>query len=95
VEIGQDRGVSAVQVCLAWSMNRPGVASLVVGARNDAQLLDNLAAVDLQLSTEETARLDALSNPPLVYPYWHHLKSAAGRLGPADLALVDGRSWQS
>ena len=39
VAIGEDHGVSAAQVSLAWSMNRPGVASLVIGARNDAQLL--------------------------------------------------------
>jgi aryl-alcohol dehydrogenase-like predicted oxidoreductase len=40
VAIGEDHGVSAAQVSLAWSMNRPGVASLVIGARTDAQLLD-------------------------------------------------------
>ncbi|WP_275559234.1 aldo/keto reductase [Streptomyces sp. 5-6(2022)] len=93
VEIGEEHGVSAARVSLAWLMNRPGVASLVVGARKDEQLLDNLAAADLELTAEQTARLDALSDPPLIYPYWHHLKSGSDRLGTADLSLLGGRSY--
>ena len=88
VEIGADHGVSAAQVALAWLLARPGISSLVVGARTDEQLADNLAAATLELSAEETARLDALSAPPLIYPHWHQAKTAADRLGPADRALL-------
>jgi aryl-alcohol dehydrogenase-like predicted oxidoreductase len=89
VEVGEGRGVSAAQVALAWTAGRPGVASLVVGARNEAQLKDNLASAELKLSTEERAKLDAVSLPELIYPYWHQLNTVADRLGPADLALHD------
>jgi len=88
VEIGEGHGVSAAQVALAWLLARPGISSLVVGARTDEQLADNLAAATLELSAEETARLDALSAPPLIYPHWHQAKTAADRLGPADRAWL-------
>src|SRR5215208_7859427 len=65
VEIGEAHGVSAAQVALAWLLGRPGVSSLVVGARTDEQLADNLAAVDLRLAGDERATLDELSAPPL------------------------------
>ena len=88
VEIGEAHGVSAAQVALAWLLGRPGVTSLIVGARTDEQLADNLAAADLELSADERGRLDVLSAPPLLYPFWHQAATASDRLGPADLALL-------
>jgi aryl-alcohol dehydrogenase-like predicted oxidoreductase len=88
VEIGEGHGVSAAQVALAWLLGRPGVDSLIIGARTDEQLADNLAAAELTLSADERARLDEVSAPPLLYPYWHQANTAADRLGPADLSLL-------
>ena len=89
VEIGSSHGVSAAQVALAWLLGRPGVVSLIIGARTDVQLEDNLAAADLQLSDGDRARLEEVSRPPLIYPHWHQAKTASDRLGPADLALLE------
>jgi aryl-alcohol dehydrogenase-like predicted oxidoreductase len=80
--------VSAALVALAWLLGRPGVTSLIVGARTDEQLADNLRAAELTLAPEERARLDAASAPPLLYPYWHQARTAADRLSPADLSLL-------
>ena len=88
VEIAEEHGVSPAQVALAWTLGRPGVASLVIGARTDEQLADNLGAADLVLGDEERTRLDELSAPPLLYPYWHQAKTANDRLGEADLTLL-------
>jgi aryl-alcohol dehydrogenase-like predicted oxidoreductase len=88
VEIGQAHGVSAAQVALAWLLRRPGVSSVVVGARRDDQLTDNLAAARLQLTDDQVARLEAVSRPPLPYPYWHQAATASDRLSDADLALL-------
>jgi len=88
VEIADNHGVSAAQVALAWLLGRPGVASVVVGARTEEQLADNLAAAGLRLSEEEHGRLDEVSAPPLLYPYWHQAKTASDRLSPADLTLL-------
>jgi aryl-alcohol dehydrogenase-like predicted oxidoreductase len=88
VEIGAVHGVSAAQVALAWLLGRPGIASLVIGARTDEQLADNLGAADLTLTDEEQARLEQVSRPPLLYPYWHQARTATDRLGPPDLSLL-------
>ena len=88
VQIAEARGVSAAQVALAWLLQRPGVSSIVVGARTDEQLADNLESAELSLSDDERARLEEVSRPPLIYPYWHQRKTAADRLGAADLALL-------
>ena len=88
VEIGEAHSVSAAQVAIAWLLGRPAVTSVVVGARTDEQLADNLAAADLRLSDEERARLDEITVPPLLYPYWHQAATANDRLSPADLALL-------
>jgi aryl-alcohol dehydrogenase-like predicted oxidoreductase len=87
VKVGDGRGVSAAQVALSWLTGRTGVASVIVGARTEAQLIDNLSAAALVLTAEERKLLDDVSLLPLIYPYWHQL-NAAERLGAADLALM-------
>lgn len=88
VQIADGRGASAAQVALAWLLTRPTVSSVIVGARTDEQLADNLKAAELALSADELARLDEVSRPDLLYPYWHQMKTSAARLGQADLALI-------
>jgi aryl-alcohol dehydrogenase-like predicted oxidoreductase len=88
VAVGEARGVSAAQVALSWLAGRPGVANIIVGARTEAQLKDNLAAAELVLTDEERKSLDDVSLLPLIYPYWHQCNSASERLGPADLPLM-------
>lgn len=87
LQVGEARGVSAAQVALAWIAGRPGVASIILGARTEEQLKDNLAASSLALTADERKMLDDVSLQPLIYPYWHQL-NAASRLGPADLSLL-------
>ena len=88
VQVGDAHGRSAAEVALAWTLTRPGVATLVIGARTDEQLKSNLSCVDLKLSAEDVAALEKASRPNLAYPYWHQRNSASDRLGAADLALI-------
>ena len=88
ISIASSHGVSAAQVALAWLLQRPGITSVIVGARTDEQLADNLAAAALELTPGEHARLEAVSRPPLPYPFWHQANSASERLGAADLSLL-------
>jgi aryl-alcohol dehydrogenase-like predicted oxidoreductase len=68
--IASARGVSMAQVALAWLVDRPRVTSVILGARTLEQLEDNLAAAGLHLTADETAALDAASDPaPPDYPY--------------------------
>jgi len=88
IEVSRAHQVSAAQVALAYLLGRPGVTSLVIGARTETQLADNLAAAHLKLTTEERQRLDQVSAPVLLYPYWHQARNAKERLSPADLTLL-------
>jgi aryl-alcohol dehydrogenase-like predicted oxidoreductase len=88
VAISEARGVSAARIALAWLLGRPGVTSLIIGGRTEAQFEDNLACVEVRLTADERARLDQISQPTLLYPYWHQARAASDRLGAADLALL-------
>ncbi|WP_434667747.1 aldo/keto reductase [Klebsiella sp. B345] len=69
-EIAGAKGVSVAQVALAWLLHQPAVSSVIIGAKRREQLADNLAAVDIRLSQEELAQLDAVSALPREYPGW-------------------------
>ncbi|MBK8084856.1 MAG: aldo/keto reductase [Devosia sp.] len=86
-EVAAAHGVSGAQVALAWLLQRPLVASVIIGGRTTAQFEDNLGAAELKLTPGDVAKLDKVSQPPLIYPYWHQSFTAQDRLGPADLAL--------
>jgi aryl-alcohol dehydrogenase-like predicted oxidoreductase len=88
VEIAQAHGVSASQVALAWLLGRPAVSSVIIGARTDEQLADNLAAAQLALSDEQRRRLDAVSAPRLIYPYWHQSATTSDRFSAAEISLL-------
>ncbi len=95
VAIGEGRGVSPAQVALAWLLGRPGVTSVVIGARTEEQLKQNLGTADVTLSAEERGKLDAVSQRPLAYPYWHQAQTASDRLSSADLSLIGPHLAQS
>jgi len=80
--IARERGATSAQVALNWVMNKPGVDTVIVGARHEAQLRDNLAAASWQLTAEEMARLDEVSALPEPYPHWHQHKFGIERNPP-------------
>ena len=65
---------SALLIALNWLVQRPSVATVIIGARNETQLRQNLEAVGWNLTPEQIARLDAASDVTLAYPYWHQRK---------------------
>ena len=69
--IAKETGKTVPQIALNWLLQRPTVATLVIGARNEEQLRANLGAIGWRLTPEQIARLDAASHAPLAYPYWH------------------------
>ncbi|GIX31320.1 MAG: aldo/keto reductase [Porticoccaceae bacterium] len=88
-EVAAELGATPAQVAIAWLLHRPTVASVILGARDEAQLRENLGAADLRLSAEQVARLEAASHvdPPWPhYPYWRD--RAFRRLAPPP---VEGR----
>lgn len=70
-EISAETGRTVAQVSLNWLLQRPTVANVLIGARDEAQLQENLGAVGWNLTAEQVARLDAVSELDTIYPYWH------------------------
>ena len=87
VDIASSREVGVPRIALAYLLHKPAVTSLVIGARTEAQLIENLPADELSLDDHELHRLDEVSAPPLPYPYWWQAKYDE-RLGDADLASL-------
>ena len=73
-DIARAREVTVAQVALNWVLSKPGVDTVILGARDEAQLRDNLAAATWRLSADEMARLDEVSALPEPYPMWHQHK---------------------
>ena len=70
-EVAKETGKTVPQIALNWLLQRPTVSSVIIGARNEEQLKQNLAAVGWNLTPEQVAKLDAASDVTPVYPYWH------------------------
>jgi aryl-alcohol dehydrogenase-like predicted oxidoreductase len=70
-EIAKETGKTVAQIALNWLLQRPTVASIIIGARNEEQLKQNLASEGWSLTAEQLAKLDAASAVTPIYPYWH------------------------
>jgi aryl-alcohol dehydrogenase-like predicted oxidoreductase len=74
--IAQETGRTVAQIALNWVLQRPSVATVIIGARDEAQLKANLGATGWALTAAQIARLDAASAKPKIYPYWHQASFA-------------------
>jgi aryl-alcohol dehydrogenase-like predicted oxidoreductase len=84
-EIAKETGKTVPQVALNWLLQRPTVSSIIIGARNEEQLKQNLAAAEWNLTAEQVAKLDAASATTTIYPYWHQLQFWERNPFPVDL----------
>ncbi|MDR3414845.1 MAG: aldo/keto reductase [Nevskia sp.] len=76
-QVANNRGKTVAQVALNWLLQRPTVANLVIGARDEDQLRQNLGALRWSLTADEVALLDKASHETPIYPYWHQRDFAA------------------
>ena len=70
-EVAAETGKTIPQIALNWLLGRPSIATVIIGARDENQLRDNLGAVGWSLTSEQVAKLDQASAVPRIYPYWH------------------------
>jgi len=81
--VAEETGRSVPQIAIAWLLQRPTVSSVIIGARNEEQLRQNLGAVGWALTPEQTARLDAASEVTAPYPYFPYRRQEGfARLNP-------------
>ncbi|MGH9629804.1 MAG: aldo/keto reductase [Bryobacteraceae bacterium] len=90
--LAKETGKSVPQIALNWLLRRPTVSSVIIGARNEEQLRDNLGATGWSLKSEQVSKLDAVSQATPIYPYWHQRQTALDRNPPAvaDAASLEG-----
>ncbi|MBE9603078.1 aldo/keto reductase [Pedobacter sp. MC2016-24] len=70
-EVAAETDKTVAQVALNWLLQRPTVSSIIIGARDEVQLKQNLGAIGWNLTVEQVKKLDAASEIPTIYPYWH------------------------
>ena len=97
-EVASRHGASPARIALAWVLARPAVSSVIIAARKPENLQDNIKAVDVQLSAEDTKLLDAVSDPGTPYPKWMVLQLDAAE-DPRPKVLhperyADGGPWK-
>ena len=80
-EVVKETGKTMSQVALNWLLQRPTVANLIIGARTEEQLLENIGAVGWNLTKEQVAKLDAASSARPIYPYWHQKEVSGFKSG--------------
>ena len=80
--VSREVGKTIAQVALNWLLGRPSIASVIVGARNEEQLKQNLGAVGWKLSAEQVKKLDAASAVQPAYPAWHQRSTFPDRNPP-------------
>jgi aryl-alcohol dehydrogenase-like predicted oxidoreductase len=70
-EVARETGKTVPQIALNWLLQRPSVSTVIIGARNEEQLRQNLGAVGWNLTPAQVAKLDQASSVTPAYPYWH------------------------
>ena len=79
-DVADELGKSIPQVAINWLLERPTVSSVILGARTEAQLRQNLESIGWSMTPEQRGKLDVASARPLPYPYWHQQQNLAERV---------------
>jgi aryl-alcohol dehydrogenase-like predicted oxidoreductase len=87
--VARETGKTVPQIALNWLLQRPTVANIIIGARNEEQLRQNLGAVGWNLTTEQVAALDAASAQNPAYPYWH--QASFGERNPFPVPILPAK----
>lgn len=89
-EVAKEVGCSVPQVTLAWTRSRSGIGTIVLGVRNEEQLVEDLASYDLTLTSEQVARIEAAGRPRPLYPFWHRAMWGFDRPTPSEREYLAG-----
>jgi diketogulonate reductase-like aldo/keto reductase len=82
-EVAKEVGKTVPQVALNWLLQRPSASTVIIGAREEAQLKENIGSVGWSLTPDQIARLDKAGETRLAYPYWHQSDFAERNPPPA------------
>ncbi|MFB9860438.1 aldo/keto reductase [Salinicoccus siamensis] len=88
-DVASDHNATVPQVVLAWLRDRPNVDSVILGTRNKAQLEENIASYDLQLTDNQIVQINDLTQPEPIYPLWHRAMNAMDRASDAEKTYLE------
>src|SRR5580658_11124439 len=74
--VAKETGKTVAQIALNWLLRKPTVSTIIIGARNEEQLKQNIGAEGWRLTPDQVSKLDEASAPLLPYPYWHQRQFA-------------------
>ncbi|MGI2329320.1 aldo/keto reductase [Planococcus sp. YIM B11945] len=89
-EVAANHNASVPQIAYAWVRDRPNVGPIVIAARNEKQLKENIASFEIKLTAEEQDRIELAARPVPIYPLWHRAMSAPDMASPSEIAYLKG-----
>jgi aryl-alcohol dehydrogenase-like predicted oxidoreductase len=89
-EVAANHNATVPQIAYAWVRDRPNVGPIVIAARNEEQLKENIASFDIQLAPEEHDQIESAARPIPIYPLWHRAMSAPEMASPSEITYLDG-----
>ena len=88
--VAANHNASVPQIAYAWVRDRPNVGPIVIAARNEEQLKENIASFDIQLTQEEQDQIESVARPVPIYPHWHRAMSAPDMASPSEITYLNG-----
>ena len=89
-EVAINHNASVPQIAYSWVRDRPNVGPIVIAARNEEQLKENIASFDIQLTQEEHDRIESVARPAPIYPHWHRAMSSLEMGSPSEITYLKG-----
>jgi aryl-alcohol dehydrogenase-like predicted oxidoreductase len=89
-EVAANHGATVPQIAYTWVKDRPNVGPIVIAARNEEQLKENIASFDIRLTQEEHDRIEAVARPVPIYPLWHRTMSSSEMGSPSEMPYLQG-----
>ncbi|WP_411843393.1 aldo/keto reductase [Salinicoccus sp. HZC-1] len=88
-EVAENRNATVPQIALAWTKDRPNVGPVVIAARNETQLRENIASYQINLTQAEHDRIESAARPEPFYPLWHRTMSSFDKASPSEMAYLE------
>ncbi|RNF39572.1 aldo/keto reductase [Planococcus salinus] len=89
-EVAANHNASVPQIAYSWVRDRPNVGPIVIAARNEEQLKENIASFDIQLTQEEHDQIESIARPAPLYPNWHRAMSSFEMASPSEMTYLKG-----
>ncbi|MBY0221879.1 aldo/keto reductase [Sporosarcina aquimarina] len=89
-EVADNRGLTVPQIALAWVKDRPNVGPVVIAARNEEQLRENIDSYEIELSKDEHDKIESVARPEPFYPLWHRAMNSIANSSPSEITYLQG-----